>query len=260
VPDFLGKTKGSEKAVINCTFGDDDSIYITDLIKNQLPDSEYEIVTYKLPINKVGMSQTITLDGPRFITDKQLKFSHHTSGDFHISGLNVNSKLVKSDSFNLNKSTNDGGPFIAGMFWGLNYLPDKNKTSSTKLVFTSKEIDYQSMNNPGEKLAFTLLFFHIQTDKVECLNNEEWAYYNYHHYKKPLLLRIIRPHKYSNYIVGISCLKSRTNMNTDFGFTLGGGADQIDPKTKTCKNISIIFPKQGNNDDLDYISLNYNQI
>lgn len=256
--------KKYETAILNCSFGSDGSFYLVDLVSNHSSEHAYEIMTFNSPVNKVGMEKIIKIDKKRYYSKNKLKFSHHASGFFQVSGEKPGTVISGVDketgapkgasvqAFKLKIDTNDGGPFLTGHFWGLNSLPSRKSKTSAKICFSDDEINYQSMNNKGIKPSFALLFFHLPINKLsEEEQKKDWIYYDYKHYKKPLLLRLIKGEKSFGYMVGISCLKCRCNSNYDFGYILSGGAGEIDKTTGTCKNIAIVFPSEGNNADIE---------
>lgn len=261
--------KGLETAVLHISTGSDGSIYFSDLVSRYHDKPEYEIVKYDLPLDRKE-TKTVELNEKRYRTDFQPKFSHHSSGFCQISGIKKGTIIsgidentgiqrgVAEDSFALNTDTNDGGPFLTGVFWGLNKLPTYKSKTSKPIYFEDEDIDYQSLNNRGKKLAFAFMVFHIAENKIETIEGkEDWGYYNYENFKKPLLLKILNKDHSSTEKIGISCLKARSDMPSDFGFTLTGAPGEIDKKKNTCKNTAIIFPKPEYHRPLKYLSLNY---
>lgn len=262
------KYKKAYAPVFNISFSGDGSVHLVDLLSKHVDTPEYEIATLDFPVNKVGMGKEVALDKKRYFANHRIKFSHHKSGFFQISGedstkiisgLDDETGLPKGasiEAFQLKQETNDGGPFMTANIWGIQHLPYKS-SSSTPIIFSEEQIDYQAMNNQGGKPAFVLLFFHFPIAQFKPENiHDDWGFYNYHHYKKPLLLRALKETEEHGYIVGISCLKARTNFKDDFGFTMSGGAGKINPDTGTCKNLIVIFPRPKCDSGQDSFSLN----
>lgn len=262
------KYKKAHAAVLNLSFGKDGSVHLIDLLSKHHQAPQFEIATYDFPVNKVGMGKAIKPNEPRFVATHRIKFSHHQSGVFQISGENSKSivsgfhsdssasKGIAVDAFRLTQETNDGGPFLTANIWGVQHVPFCKSKSSTAITFSEKEIDYQSMRNKGKKCAFAFMFFHLPIVRFgDTALNNDWIYYSYHHFQKPLLLRVLRESINKGFVVGVTCLKGRSNFDSNFGFTMSGGAGKTDPRTGCCKNIAVIFPKPDYDNDLEYISL-----
>lgn len=219
--------KSSETAVLNATYNHPDgSFQITDLITKHIENPEYEIVTFDIPVNKVGREKTITADKERYFTNNRVVINHHSSGKLHvkgeikgtvIQGFDQGTGLPKGvglvDGFDLVNDTNDGYQFLGGVFWGLNKVQNYISKTSEKITFCDDEINYQTMRNTGAKTAFTVLFFHFPILKVKNDN--------------------------------------------DFGCHLSAGATKIDPKTRACKNIAIFYPSYRGKKTENYHSLNF---
>lgn len=264
------KYKKAETPVLNISFSSDGSIHLIDLISKNVKSPEFEIATLDFPVNNVGMGKSVPIDKKIFYASHRLKFTHHQSGLFQVSGED-SSKIISGidgqtgqprgvavKAFELKTATNDGGPFLTGHFWGLHHLPYISSKSSEPIVFSEEDINYQSMNDKGKKLSFSFLFFHLPISKFTSEDlKKDWVFYNYHHYKKPLLLRLLKESITHGYLVGVSCLKSRTDSDENFGYFLCGGAGRIDPTNGTCKNVVVIFPRSKTPNDLNYHSLNY---
>lgn len=264
------KYKKAEAPVLNMSFSSDGSVHLIDLVSRDTDLPEFEILTMDFPVDKVGTGKSLPTDKKHFYANHRLKFTHHQSGFFQvsgedstkiISGIDKNTGLPKGvsvDAFKLKLSTNDGGPFMTANIWGVNYITSKRSKTSEEIKFTEKEIDYQSMNNNGQKSSFAFLFFHLpvtlfSSDQVK----KEWVFYDYKHYKKPLLLRLLKESVNHGYVVGVSCLKARADFKENFGFAMMGGAGKIDPSTGTCKGIIVIFPRSKIlTEAADYFSLN----
>jgi hypothetical protein len=260
--------KKAKAPLLNLSLAKDGSVHLIELISKYAESPEFEIVTYNLPVDKVGTGKTVKPDEKLYSANKRIKFSHHQSGLFQISGENSKEiisgvdtetgqpKGVAVEAFKLKQVTNDGGPFLTANIWGVQHMPNKKSKSSEPIIFTEKEINYQSMNNSGEKHAFVFLFFHFPVSKFSTNDlNKDWFYYDYKHYKKPLLLRLLKEGIKHGYVIGVSCLKARTSFSSDFGYTMSGGAGEIDPKTGTCKNVAVIFPRPEYREPLDLISI-----
>lgn len=267
---ILLETKEGYVPVFNLASSDDGSIMLTDLIKRHAEnDLAYEICTFDYPIHKKTLKQQVTPHPVRYYSKQQLKFSHHASGFFQVSGDSGKSILsgidsfghprgVATNSFKLSSSTNDGGPIIGTLVWGLDKLPAKSSKKQTELLFTEDEMQelHDELTHPsGKKKAFILDFFHIP---AAIVSEEEKAkgsmlYKNWGN-NDGLRLKLIDISEH-NFFVGVLATTTRTNMDSLFGFTMTGGPSAINLKEGACKNTCILFPMPNYKKNLDHLSL-----
>jgi len=267
------KYKNAEAPVLNISFSVDGSVHLIDLISRNVQNPEYDIFTADFPVKKSSSSKSVKIDKSRYYAAHRLKFSHHQSGFFQVSGEDSKKiisgiddvtglpKGVSVDGFNLESSTTDGGPFLTANVWGVNHLPNKKSKSSESIFFTEKEIDYQSIENRGQKPSFAFQFYHLPKSifKEDQLKTD-WFFYNYStHFKKPLLLRLLKDSISHGYVVGVTCLKARADFKDDFGVAMMGGVGLVDHMTGTCRSITVIFPRSKIvSEEANYLSLERN--
>lgn len=258
--------KGKKSALLNISFSKDGSVHCKDMISKDDPYPIYEIATYELDTKNPRLNKEIEPSSQRFIAHSRVKLSHHASGFFQISGEgkkilsgideNGNPRGVFIDSFQIKTSTNDGGPFFGGLFWGLNKIKDYKSKNSQEILFTEEDMRYQNLGGNGKKTAVAILGFHLpiaRFSKEEILEGK--GIYNYKNYRKPIKLTFLPKDINDQFIIGITCLIARTGFQSDFGFTLGGGSGFIDVETGKCKNAVIIYPKPLYAKDIKYASL-----
>lgn len=251
----------AEIPILTLAFTSDGSFSVQDRIAVAETDSLYQILQFSYPADQVGMGARITLDRSVYYSRNKPKLSHHAqSGLFQIStaqsnkkgarvisGFDLSSGLPKglgNYSMQLQRVTNDGGPIVGGVFWGLNKMPAGTIRSSRPLVFLENHLRDQTMNNRGAKSAVAVDMFHFLKSKntLQYLDdNKEWARYLYRHYKRPVLIRMVDPGSKHDYLLGISCMMMRCNDTSHYGYRMGGGPGIVDKETGNCLNTHIMF-------------------
>lgn len=243
--------------ILTLAFAGDGSFSVQDRISVGGPDSLYQILQIPFTVDQVGMGKRITFDSTTHYTRNKPKLSHHAqSGMFQVSsalgkdGHKIISgfdetgspKGLGNYSLHLERSTNDGGPIVAGMFWGLNRMPAGPIRSSVPIGFLESHLRDQTMNNRGSRSAVAVDLFHFLKDNnpLEYMD-AQWARYTYRHYKRPLLTRVIDPGAGHDYLVGVSCLLMRCDETSQYGYRLGGGPGRVNPQTNSCLNTHIMF-------------------
>ncbi len=273
----IGVNYGKADAlVLNLFFGEDGSVYLTDLINRHFEKPGYDILTADFPVARTpDGNKTVQADKKHYYADHLLKFSHHPSGFFQISGQD-GSKVISGiddktglprgiavDAFKLKSSTTDGGAFLTATLWGVHHLEKRTSKKSQEIIFTEREIDYQGMNNSGSKRAFAFMFFHLP---ISSFTNDQlqsdWVYYDYRtHFEKPLLLRLFKDAMEHGYLVGVSCLNARCDFREEVGVAMMGGVGLVDPHTGTCRSIIVVSPRSKEySPDAEYASLNKQSI
>lgn len=260
--------KKRKTGLINIEFKPDGSAYFTDLIGRYFKDPEYSFFTYDFPSGKVGTGRRIKPDPIVYVTTGKPKFSYHprkkffqVSGDGMRSGFYQETDEPKGlavKTFDFNVPENDGGPIVTGKFWGLNHLQYKPSKTSDEILFDEEKIRYQSWINKGDTLNFNVLIFQIAEGKIRPdPKNENWGYYDYINCRKPVWVRILKNPYQENYVLAVSVLIGWSYTDSETGFNLTGGSTLIDPKTGTCKSVSLFFPRLRISNKFSEVSLDY---
>lgn len=258
--------------ILTLAFSADGSFSIQDRLEIEKNTSIYRIFQIPFPVDKVGMGKGVLFEGHEYYSTNKPKLSHHAkSGVFQISSANGKwgtkiisgfengqPKGIANYSFQLQNATNDGGPIITGMFWGLNNLQAGTIRSSEALIFSESCVRDQTMNNRGSKAAFAINVFHsLKRENAFKYIDQKWARYLYRHYKRPLLTRVIDPGPEHNYLLGISCLLMRCNEKSSHGYRIGGGPGIVDQSNGRCLNTFVMLDMPHPGIPSDAINLDY---
>src|SRR3989338_5246526 len=228
----------------------DGGFFVQDLLSG---GGKYLINKMSVPSQRkrgFGASNVAMKKGKYWTATKSPKLTHHIDGLVQVSGEGIPSgfynffsghKGISTQSMNLTKRNNDGGPIFT--FFTRN-LPETGYEVKHSIVIDKYEqvIDPYKSPKSNEDCAFSIEFYYFPKEILNNVNLENGTIsFRHPSYGIVPLKYVPAPGHAPGLICMMTLVFTKGNDNGQFSFSLGGGAS-ADLKNGEFEHLFIIYP------------------